>query len=308
MSLLLDPRRYLSICGLQIQTISDVKLNLDAAEKMMRANPGHDLYVLPELSSAGYGVDTFHCRERLAEPPLNGPSFNRFSRLAVELDAFVAYGILRRNIGDTYYICHVVVGPHGRPVCYYDKMHLCDMGACAEGAQGVTAGAAEPCAFYCRGWTVGLCICYDLRFPELWRDLAWKRGADVVVHPSAFFRDATFPSWHAFVCARAVENQVYVVSVSHAGEDFGGSIAHPPWLGPVADDDDDFDLAPALADDAAPCALVCRLDRRALDAVRRQFPYRKDARMFDGPPVVETSLHGEVASDWHAKIHGQKKK
>ena len=59
MSLLLDPRRYLSICGLQIQTISDIKLNLDAAEKMMRANPGHDLYVLPELSSAGYGVDTF---------------------------------------------------------------------------------------------------------------------------------------------------------------------------------------------------------------------------------------------------------
>ena len=271
----------LSVCGLQLRTkVGDLEHNLGAAAALILRHRGHDLFVLPELSSPGYGGETFARKDELAEDERSGPSFRRLSEVAQAVDAYVAYGILRRRRDGSLAISQAVVGPDGRLVTCYDKMHLCDMGACSEGALGVSAGPAEPAVFSCRGVTVGITICYDIRFPELWRDLAWKRGADVVIHPSAFVRDATFPSWHQFVCARAVENQIYVLSVSHAGDRFGSSIAHPPWLGPVGLDGGGraVDLAPERADDVDEAVLVCRVDQDVLGAVRRDFPYRRDAR------------------------------
>ena len=81
-------------------------------------------------------------------------------------------------------IAQAVVGPTGIELVY-DKMHLCDMGACSEVAHGLTRGE-RPGVFTCRGWRVGVCICYDLRFPALWRRLAWEEDCDLIVHPAAF--------------------------------------------------------------------------------------------------------------------------
>ena len=95
-------------------------------------------------------------------------------------------------------------------------------------ATGSTPGVVE-----INGVKVGVTICYDIRFPELYRKLAWDADCDLILHPSAFIRDATFPCYHQFVTTRAVENGVYLLSVNYAGEDFGDSIAVPPWVGPV---------------------------------------------------------------------------
>ena len=146
----------------------------------------------------------------------------------------------------------------------YDKMHLCDMGDCSEVGYGCSPGG-EPGVFEVDGVRVGLTICYDIRFPELYRALAWDHECDLVLHPAAFIRDATFPVYHTFVQTRAVENGIYLLSVSYAGERFGASIACPPWVGPV----------PGLAQELAPASLGTEegvlplvVEPRHLDCVR----------------------------------------
>jgi predicted amidohydrolase len=157
-------------------------------------------------------------------------------------------------------------------VLAYDKMHLCDMGACSEVAYGIARGT-EPGVFDCRGYSVGLTICYDLRFPELHRHLSWDRDCDLILHPAAFVRDATFPCYHQFVTTRAVENGVYMLSVNYAGDEFGASIAVPPWIGPV----------PGLESELASTSLETEegvlpltVEPGHLEAVRRAYPYRRD--------------------------------
>ena len=281
----------LKVCAVQLRaTPGDVEGNLRRAEQLIRANPGHHLYVLPELSSCGYSDEVLADCAAFAHGSFDGV-FKFFIDLAREVDAHICFGFLCRTsrplsavpaVGDrlvavngrnncvvtrvnafaaaadvlfdagtertyllsdlrtpVFTIAQAVVGPTGIELVY-DKMHLCDMGACSEVAHGLTRGE-RPGVFTCRGWRVGVCICYDLRFPALWRRLAWEEDCDLVVHPSAFVRDATFPMYHTFVTTRAVENGIYVLSVNFAGADFGESIAAPPWVGPV----------PGLADQRA---------------------------------------------------------
>ena len=309
----------LSIAGVQVLTTPcDVEANLRRAEALIRAAKGHKLFVLPELSSTGYGDEVFARRDELAEEveDESGRCRSFFGALAADVGAYIAYGFLRRRREDgAYCISHAVVAPDGcddnrgsRLVAVYDKMHLCDMGACSELAQGISRGAAEPCVFELRGANpaqscrVGLCICYDIRFPELWRRMCWGErcvdsggvdnvvgDADVVLHPSAFIRDATFPTWHSFVTTRAVENQVYVLSVSHAGESFGDSIACPPWFGPIertrvepggASKVTTVELGPEVLRGCEEGVVVLRVDTETLQTVRAQFPYRQDARLW----------------------------
>jgi len=120
---------------------------------------------------------------------------------------------------------------------------------------------------------VGITVCYDLRFPELYRSLAWDGGCDLILHPSAFIRDPTFPSYHQFVTTRALENGVYLLSVTHAGPSFGDSIAAPPWLGPVPG------MAAGLASSklgSEEAVLPLVVEPAVLEAVRNAYPYRLD--------------------------------
>lgn len=275
----------LKVLGLQILSAAERSTNLHRAAELIRANPGHDLYVLPELSSTGYDQNCFDRLDELAEDAFTGPSATFFRDVACEANAHIAYGFPRRlsdtevadsSSGGRFAITHAVMAPEGKILCTYDKMHLCNMGDCSEVAQGFSPGS-ELSTFECGGIKIGLTICYDLRFPELHREYAWARGCDLILHPSAFVRDATFPTYHAFVTTRAQENGIYVLSVSYAGDKFGSSIAAPPWLGPVPglEDEGDAQLAPAvLGTDEAVLPLV--VDPRTLNAVRRAYPYRTD--------------------------------
>ena len=228
----------LKVCAVQIRaTPGDVEGNLRRAEQLIRANPGHHLYVLPELSSCGYSDEVLADCAAFAHGSFDGV-FKFFIDLAREVDAHICFGFLCRTsrplsavpaVGSrvlaanhpghvtrvnafaaaadvlfdagtertyllsdlrtpVFTIAQAVVGPTGIELVY-DKMHLCDMGKCSEVAHGLARGE-RPGVFTCRGWRVGVCICYDLRFPELWRRLAWEEDCDLIVHPSAFVRDS----------------------------------------------------------------------------------------------------------------------
>lgn len=282
----------LKVLGLQLLSAADRAANLQRAADMIRSHPGYDLYVLPELSSTGYNQACFDRLDELAEDALDGPSTRFFTEIARDANAHIAFGYPRRRSDaelaadkdkrGRYAITHSVMGSDGKLVCTYDKLHLCNMGDCSEVVQGFASpsgdGSGDPLAtFECAGVRVGITICYDLRFPELFREYVWGRGCDLIIHPSAFVRDATFPTYHAFVTTRAQENGAYVLSVSYAGSNFGSSIAAPPWLGPVPGlaGEQDIELAPSvLGTEEGVLPLV--VEPRTLSAVRAAYPYRAD--------------------------------
>jgi len=231
----------LKVCAVQLRaTPGDVSGNVRRAAELIRASPGYHLYVLPELSSCGYGDGVLSNLPTFSQSHSRGNVFLVFQALAREVDAHICFGFVNRTtrplsavpaVGScivvqngapgvvtranavaaaadvrfehgrertclltelrepVFTIAQAVVAPTGRVELVYDKMHLCDMGKCSEVAHGLARGE-RPGVFTCRGWRVGVCICYDLRFPELWRRLAWEEDCDLIVHPSAFVRDS----------------------------------------------------------------------------------------------------------------------
>ena len=83
--------------------------------------------------------------------------------------------------------------------------------------------------FEVNGFRLSPIICYDIRIPELSRALAVDHEVDVILHSGAYFRDSSFYSWHHFAISRAVENQIFLLSLNRAGADYGQSIFCPPW-------------------------------------------------------------------------------
>ena len=186
----------------------------------------HDLVVLPELSSIDYSRASFDNLDLLAEP-LEGPSLERFGPLAREFGVTIVYGIPRRGV-DAYYICQVVVDDSGDPIGYFDKLHLAQYGASME--KDYFSRGDHLFVFRHRGITIAPIICYDIRIPELTRTLAIDHGVQLVLHCSAHARDESFYSWHHFSVCRAVENQIYFLSLNRAGENYGNSIFCTPWI------------------------------------------------------------------------------
>ncbi|MEO0748749.1 MAG: carbon-nitrogen hydrolase family protein [Pseudomonadota bacterium] len=184
-----------------------------------------DLAVLPELSSLDYAPETFDALETLAEP-LDGPSFIAWRALAMEARVHVCYGFARHE-GGQYYISMAVVGPNGDRIGHYDKLHLAQFGASGEKAYFTRGDYVF--TFEVKGFKLAPIICYDIRIPELSRTLAIDHDVTVILHCGAYYRDESFPTWHPFAITRALENQVYLLSLNRAGPTYGNSLFCPPW-------------------------------------------------------------------------------
>lgn len=229
-----------------------------------------DLVVLPELAAQEYGDAAFACLRDL-DDDLEGPVFETFAGLARELGCYIAYGAARRSGARhdgarRHLISQVLVSPEGRVAGIYDKLHCAQFGASGEAAY--FAPGEHLLVADIAGWRVGVMICYDLRFPELARRLA-DEGVELVLHPVAFTRDFSFASWHAFVTARAMERQVYWLSLNRAGEAWGHSLLCPPLV-------DEAHLPQAFGNEEA--LRWFTLDRGALAAARERLPLSRDRR------------------------------
>ena len=223
-----------------------------------------DLVVLPELAAIDYSRAAFDRLEQLAED-LQGPSFERFRTLARRFDVAVVYGFPRRG-AEGYHICQAVVGPDGELIGSYDKLHLAQYGASME--KEYFKRGSVPFSFSYRGLTIAPIICYDIRFPELCRALVLEQGVDLVLHCGAYARDPSFFSWHHFVVSRALENQIFFLSLNRAGKDFGASVFCPPWI--------DETVSPLVFPDTAEALLQCEVDPARISVVREDYSFLAD--------------------------------
>ena len=192
-----------------------------------------DLVVLPELSTLEYARETFDCLDTLAEP-LDGPSFQCWRAVARAHRCFIFYSFAR-DAGDQRHISIAVVGPDGELVGHYDKIHMAQFGASME--KDYFDRGNHLLAFDVKGFRVAPIICYDIRIPELSRTLTIDHNVDLILHCGAYYRDESFATWHAFATTRALENQIFFLSLNRAGEHYGNSLLCWPWMddtrGPV---------------------------------------------------------------------------
>lgn len=219
-------------CQIEVPNFSDAK-SRDAHNKRVaglidtKLSKKHcDLVVMPELSSLDYSIDAFENLTELAEST-TGSSFTIFSSLAKKHKSTLVYGIARRGENGAY-ISQIIVGPDGKLDGYYDKIHLAKIKNSHENI--FFKDGNKTLCINIRGFKISPIICYDIRFPELSRKLAIKDGVEVILHCGAYKKDPTFYSWHSFAITRALENQVYFLSLNRAGKDFGHSIFCEPWV------------------------------------------------------------------------------
>ncbi|HMD52576.1 MAG TPA: carbon-nitrogen hydrolase family protein [Solirubrobacteraceae bacterium] len=227
----------MKVAAIQLSSTADRAANMAVADRLTRAAAadGASLIVLPEKWTAmGAEADL-----RAAAEPLDGPSVEWACALAGELGVdLVAGSILevlpgREKLANT----SVHVDPEGRVRAVYRKIHMFDVdiaGRSYRESELEEPGSEIVLSETRDGVQLGMSICYDLRFPELFRILAVK-GARVVVMPAAFTLQTTGDHWETLVRARAIENQVFMVAANQvgahpAGQHSGGrSMIVDPW-------------------------------------------------------------------------------
>ncbi len=234
------PARTLKVGLTQWHATRDVAANVATACAMIRACEGADLVLLPE-NGLMLGTNT---EMRDAALAVDSPEIDALRAAAKDAGATVVLGGFKRRAEDGgIRNTALVVGPDGRVAGGYDKIHLFD--ARIEGrsfeASGVETAGDRPVLLRVAGTAVGLTICYDVRFPELYRALALA-GAEVLLVPAAFTQRTGEAHWELLLRARAVESSAYVVAsatVRGADDDafptYGHALAAGPWGEVLAD-------------------------------------------------------------------------
>jgi predicted amidohydrolase len=253
----------------------EVGENLARCEALARraAAAGAQLVAFPEtLSFVGPPSRRFEAVEAL-----DGPIVARFAALARELGVALLLGSLLEPAAapGRCYNTSALLGEEGEVLGVYRKIHLFDAelpgGGSLRESDTFDPGGELVVARW-RGWSLGMSVCYDLRFPELYRALA-RRGAQVLLVPSAFTTPTGRDHWEVLLRARAIENQCYVLAPNQWGrpvegrDSYGRSLAIDPWGTVLAQvpDGEGFALA--------------QLDPARVEAVRRRMPCLAHARL-----------------------------
>jgi predicted amidohydrolase len=241
--------------AVQLNSTDDKPANMQAADRLTRAAAadGVDLVVLPEKVNL-LGPDA---ALREGAETLEGPTVAWARETAQELGIdLVAGSFTERRAGhDKLANTSVHVGPDGQVRGVYRKIHMFDV--TVEGKEYRESAAqerGEEIVVSEAGQTrLGLTVCYDLRFPELYRILT-LRGARVLVVPSAFTKATGAAHWDTLLRARAIENQAFVVAADQIGihppdnESYGGSQIVDPWGDVLARSDDEVGFVAADLD------------------------------------------------------------
>ncbi len=255
------------VAAVQLNSNGDKERNLDAAERLVRAAAadGAEFVALPEKWNllAG-GAELVAGAE-----PLDGPSLTAARGWARDLGVHLLAGSISEcgEEGEKASNTSVLVGSDGEDVAVYRKIHMFDVdaGGVSYRESEHEQPGTEPVAAPLGNLTLGMTVCYDLRFPELFRILA-LRGARIVAVPSAFTLATGRDHWEVLLRARAIEDQVFVVAPNQVGEapphysSFGRSMIVDPW-----------GVVLATAPDGE-CFVAAELDFTEQDRVRSSLP------------------------------------
>ena len=229
----------MQVAAIQMVSSTRVDGNLARADALLAeaARQGARLAVLPEyfcLMGAS-DADKVGVRER----PGNGPIQGFLADAARRHGLWLAGGSLPLECSDPGRVLNttLVFDPQGRQAARYDKMHLFAFQRGQERyaeSESIMPGS-DPVAFACEGLRVGLSICYDLRFPELYRALSNPAPCDAFLVPAAFTHTTGEKHWEVLLRARAIENLAYVIASAQGGRHengrrtWGHSMIVDPW-------------------------------------------------------------------------------
>jgi deaminated glutathione amidase len=227
----------LRVAAVQLNSSADSAANLATADRLTRAAAadGARLIVLPEKWTA-IGSDE---ELQAAAETLEGPAVGWARGLARELEVDLIAGSIVERVAGQEKLANtsVHVDPHGEVRAVYRKIHMFDVevaGRTYRESDVEEPGQEIVLSEAVGGVELGLSICYDLRFPELYRIMA-IRGARVIAVPAAFTLATTRDHWETLLRARAIENQAFVIAANQFGEHPGGyrsggrSMIVDPW-------------------------------------------------------------------------------
>ncbi len=270
--------------AVQLNSTNDRDRNLATAERLVRAAAadGAELVALPEKWNLLAGGEELAA----GAEPLDGPSLSAARGWASELGIHLLAGSISERTDSKAFNTSVLIGPDGADLAVYRKIHLFDVDAGGvsyreseheqPGTEVVTASLGE--------LTAGLSVCYDLRFPELYRILA-LRGAQLITVPSAFTSATGRDHWEVLLRARAIEDQVFVLAPNQVGtapphyDSFGHSAIVDPWGTVLA-------IAPE-----GECFVAADLDLGAQERTRASLPSLANRRpaTYVWPQLLEAS-------------------
>jgi deaminated glutathione amidase len=269
------------VACVQLNGSSDVEKNLRATEALVEraARAGAELVATPEATTY-LGP---HDRKVALAEPIDGPTNARLSQLAARLGITLLVGSVAEAFdGHHAYNTSVLFGPKGERLATYRKLHLFDVdidGGVRFLESDRTAAGKDVVVADTSVGRLGLTICFDVRFPELYRALT-DAGADILAVPSAFTLMTGKDHWHVLLRARAIETQCWLLAPAQWGahddqglrRSYGHSLIVDPWGVVVAE----------CGDGEGIC--LAEIDREKVLSVRRQIPMDANRRLASTKP------------------------
>jgi predicted amidohydrolase len=279
------------VAAVQLQSTSNEAANLDLAASLIERAAGYGARLAATPENTNF-LGPHQDKVRGAQP-LDGPVCARFAELARRHSMYVLLGSFNERADSQAQAsaaagggsgeatrCNntsVLFGPDGSRLAVYRKIHLFDVDVSAEvrfKESATIAPGSEIVTAPTELGTLGLSVCYDLRFPELYAALV-KKGAQILTVPSAFTLMTGKDHWYALLRARAIETQCYVIAPAQSGKhddqglrhSYGHSLVIDPWGQVVGSASD----GPGLA--------LAEVDLERVARVRRQIPVADHRRV-----------------------------
>lgn len=268
----IDSKDKLKVAVVQMTSTNIIQKNFEQFWELIKQVPqGVDMISTPE--------NTFFIRAHFSDEiktlSLDDSAFQKIADYAIKNNVFFHLGSVALQKKMNIYNATVVVTPKGEIYSPYDKVHLFDIHL--EGQEPTNesslfthgGGAAE---IEILGWKIGLSICYDIRFSELYSKY---KNVDLILVPSAFLVSTGKAHWEVLLRARAIESQCYVVAAAQGGEHGGGrktyghSMVVEPWGTVILD----------VADDSKPSIHIVELEKSLVQKVRKQIPMHDHRRL-----------------------------
>lgn len=260
----------LALC--QMQVVEDKNDNVaHALDMIKKAAQKADIIILPEMWNCPYQTELFPL---YAEQMDNSPTLNAISNAAKREGTYILAGSIPEKYEGKTYNSSFFINPEGEIIGVHRKIHLFDIDVpdAISFKESLTLAAGNKVTVVdTELGKIGICICYDIRFPELLRLMALE-GAELIIVPGAFNMTTGPAHWKPLIQVRAVDNQVYVAASSPARDDkafyvaYGHSMVADPWGKVISEAGSDEEI------------LYVTIDLSSIEKVRYELPLLKNRR------------------------------